>query len=97
MTNLVGAPPGSDFNSLAPPNSFTTGSPGHYTMKYPGVGIGNTHMQVTALGGASGTYCQLADLWMIAGCGDVFAPVVCFNSAGTPTDDLLFSSFASNL
>jgi hypothetical protein len=95
MTNLPGAPPGSDYNSVAPPNSFASIPPGHSTMTYPAVGANETHMQITALSGTAGFYCQLADLWTISATGDVTAPVICFNNVGITVDNLLFSTFAS--
>lgn len=95
MTNLVGAPTGSDFNSLIAPNLFTGVSPGRYVMQYLGVGIGATHMQVTALAGPPGYYCQLENIWVVT--GDVLAPLICFNNVGIPTDNLLFATFSSHL
>jgi hypothetical protein len=96
MTNLPGAPPGSDYNSIAPPNAFTAIPPGRYKMTYPGVGIGATHMQVTALAGTPGYYCQLEDVWMISA-GTVSAPAICFNNVGVTIDHLLFSTYGSDL
>jgi hypothetical protein len=95
MTNLSGAPPGSDYNSAGLPNSFVASPSCGYTMEYPGVGTGATHMQVTALGGTAGYYCQLENIWTISG-GDVKAPVICFNNVGSCTSNLLFSTFASH-
>jgi hypothetical protein len=99
MTNLPGAPAGSSFNSVGLPNSFAASPPGRYRMSYPGVGTGRTHMQVTALSGAPGTYCQLEKIWMISGGppGNVDAPVICFNNVGVTTNNLLFSTFSSHL
>jgi len=91
-TNLPGAPAGTIFGSGGPP-TFAPIPPGRYMMHYPGVGIGATHMQVTAFGGPYGYYCQLETIWMISG-GNVDARVICFNNVGIPTDNLLFSSFA---
>ena len=96
MTNLLGAPAGSDFNSLAPPNAFAGAPPGRYTMHYPAVGIGATHMQVTALSGTPGYYCQLEKVWLISG-GNVDAPVICYTNVGTTVDHLAFSTFSSQL
>jgi hypothetical protein len=96
MTNLIGAPASSDYNSVAPPNSFVNTSPGQYTISYPGVGIGATHIQVTALGGPYGYYCQPKDTWTISG-GNVNARVICFNNVGVATNNLLFSTFSSDL
>lgn len=95
MTNLPGAPPGTDLNSLAPPNSFTGGPVGHFKLHYPAVGIGATHMQITALGGTPGFYCQLEKIWTISG-ADVDASVICFNNVGVAIDNLLLSTFASD-
>jgi hypothetical protein len=95
MTNLVGAPPGSDYNSAAPPNSLAASPPGRYTMTYPGVGVGATHMQVTALSGPPGYYCQLEKIWATGG-GNVAAPVICFDNVGVATDNLLFATFGSD-
>jgi hypothetical protein len=94
MANFA-APPGSDFNSLAPPNSFLATVPGHYTMHFPAVGVGMTHMQVTALSGPWGHYCQLASVWTTVG-GNVNAPVICFNNVGVATSNLLFSTVTSH-
>jgi hypothetical protein len=94
MTNMPGAPAGSDYNSVAPPNSFTPTSPGRYTMVFPGVGIAPTHMQVTAFGGPYGYYCQLEKIWTITA-GTVQAPVICFNNVGVATNNRLFSTFSS--
>lgn len=95
MTNFA-APPGSDYNSLAPPNSFLAIPPGRYKMHFPAVGIGATHMQVTALGGPLGYYCQLENLWSTAG-GAVDAPLICFDNGGGAVNNLLFSTFTSHL
>jgi hypothetical protein len=100
LTNLVGAPSGTDFNSLAPPNSFSASPPGRYHMQLPSVGgpfggFGATHMQVTALSGTAGFYCQLEKVWSIDASGKVDAPVICFNNVGTPVDNFQFSTFTS--
>jgi hypothetical protein len=94
MTNLVGAPAGSSYNSLGV-NSFTATPPGRYTMLYTSVGAGVTHMQVTALAGTYGYFCQLERIWTFPG-GNVDAPVICFDNVGIPVDNLLFSTFSSN-
>jgi hypothetical protein len=96
MTNLPGAPPGSDYNPVAPPNAFTSTPPGRYTTVFPGVGTGATHMQVTALGGPFGYYCQLERIWTIAG-GTVTGSLICFNNVGVTTDNLLFATYTSQL
>jgi hypothetical protein len=62
--------------------------------RFNGIAAGVSHMQVTALSGASGFYCQLEAIWTVPG-GDVLAPVICFNNAGVPVDNLAFTSYAT--
>ncbi|WP_412538191.1 hypothetical protein R8Z50_20270 [Longispora sp. K20-0274] len=95
-TNLSGAPAGSSYNSLGAANTFGASPPGRYTMVFPSVGASRTHMQVTALGGPPGYYCQLETVWAISG-STVLAPVICFNNVGVPTDNLLFSTYSSEV
>ncbi|GIG59955.1 hypothetical protein Lfu02_43270 [Longispora fulva] len=96
QTNLTGAPAGSSYNSLGASNTFGSAPPGRYTMVFPAVGVSRTHLQVTALGGPSGYYCNLEKTWTISG-SDVLAPVICFNNVGVPTDNLLFSTYSSEI
>ncbi|MGY0232157.1 hypothetical protein [Longispora urticae] len=96
QSNLVGAPAGSSYNSLGAPNSFVPAPPGRYTMKFDAVGVSRTHLQVTALGGPPGYYCQLEKVWANIG-STISAPVICFNNVGVPTDNLLFSTYTSEV
>ncbi|WP_018352697.1 hypothetical protein [Longispora albida] len=95
-TTLAGAPAGSNYNPIAPPNTFVAVPPGKYTMMYPGVWGGRTHMQVTALAGTYGHWCNLESVWTPFAPSGVQAKVICFSNVGTLADNMAFTTYTSN-
>ncbi|WP_344492703.1 hypothetical protein [Nonomuraea monospora] len=93
---VSGAPmPDTNYNSVAGPNVAAQVAPGQWDVVYPGVGVRETHMQVTAYSGRP-VYCQLSDLWTISGTDAVARTVACFAPGGAPADSAFFATFASS-
>ena len=77
-------------------NSITaTAPPGRYTVRYPQLGIRETHAQVTA-SGVGTAYCGLTLPWTYAG-PDALLDVICFDNTGNPTPHQYFASFTSRV
>ncbi|MEV0619498.1 hypothetical protein AB0I81_39690 [Nonomuraea sp. NPDC050404] len=93
---VSGAPmPDTNYNSVVGPNTATVFAPGEWDVVYPGVGVRETHMQVTAYSGRP-LYCQLSDVWTI-NVTDVEAhTVACFAPGGAPTPGPFFATYASS-
>lgn len=69
--------------------------PGRYLVKYPFLGLRETHTQVTAFGDTS-NYCHLTDLWTIPS-GSAEVDVMCFDNTGTASPSAFFNTFTSSV
>ncbi|MEV4759721.1 hypothetical protein AB0J86_32140 [Micromonospora sp. NPDC049559] len=67
--------------------------PGRYLVKYPFLGLAETHSQVTAFGEGP-HYCHLTQPWSHVG-SDAEVDVLCFDNAGNPAPYRFFNSFTS--
>lgn len=76
MPPMVGS---TNFNSLGLVNTAVAVAAGRYTLTVPGVGVRETHLQVTGYGNHPG-YCAIAG-WSLSG-ADLLARISCFDAAG---------------
>jgi hypothetical protein len=90
------APPGTDFNSAGAPNTVTPSGVGLTLVVFGQVGIRETHLQVTAVGGRP-DFCSLQDVWRNIGQDGVIRNVICFDAAGSRADNAAFVTFSSRV
>ncbi|GAA1840427.1 hypothetical protein [Asanoa iriomotensis] len=66
---------------------------GTYQVKYPQLGVRETHAQITAYGDGP-NYCGLGQPWVYSG-PDALVTVMCFDNAGNPVNYRFLSTFTS--
>ncbi|WP_051110510.1 hypothetical protein [Longispora albida] len=77
-------------------NSFGPSVPvGRYTVKYPQLGVKETHAQITAHGAGS-NYCNLTQNWLHSG-PDAIVDVICFDNTGASATHNFLSTFTSRV
>jgi len=88
--------PGTDFNSAGGVNAVVPSGPGQTFVRFPFLGVKETHAQVTAF--ATGpNFCVLQDVWQTSG-GDAFVRnVICFDGTGAQADHRSFVTFSSRI
>ncbi|MEV7225954.1 hypothetical protein AB0M79_02875 [Polymorphospora sp. NPDC051019] len=74
-------------------NTISTVAPGRFTVRYPQLGVDQTHAQVVAEGPGP-NYCNLARPWSHVGT-DAELDVVCFDNAGNPVGSRMMAAFTS--
>lgn len=85
----------SNYNNITGGAGNTVGvvAPGRYTLRYPHLGIEQTHAQVVAEG-TGPNYCNLGGPWSHTG-ADAELEVVCFDNAGNPVANRMMAAFTS--
>lgn len=86
-----------DYNSFGFVNSIVVTGIGQRLVRFPGVGVAETHVQVTAFGG-SPDYCGLQEVWQLIGADAVVRNVICFDGiTGARANNEFFVSYTSRV
>jgi hypothetical protein len=94
-------------NALAGPTNFNSvlgvgintiaavAPPGRYLVRYPQLGLRETHAQVVAYGQGP-NYCHLTQPWSFAG-PDAVVDIICFDNLGNPTPNRMLTTYTSRV
>lgn len=89
-------PPGFSFNSAGGTNTVGSTGTGRFRLDFGQVGVGETHVQVSAAFTPDPVHCALSDDWSTSG-DTVSLDVVCFDADGEPLDSTALVTFSSRI
>jgi hypothetical protein len=95
LWDTLGAiPPGANVNSQGGINSVVSAGLGQRMVRFPKVGLYETHVQVTA-DGPNASFCNLLAPWVVYSMEVIVRDVACYAPTGAPSNERSFVTYTS--